>query len=111
MSTTPTSVHGEYGITNTLANYTIESESITQAPQREVVPDQLNAVANEILYDTRYNLRLTMRGATAPSAETNLSYDSKTWIVDEVEKAGSYNGLKRYNITAHRYTNYPAQNQ
>ncbi len=111
MATTPASVHGEYGITNTLEGYTIESESITESPQREPVPDQKNAVANEVLYDTRHNLRLTVRGASAPSAATNLTYESKAWVLDDVEKAGSYNGLKRYNITGHRYTNYPAQNQ
>ena len=36
-----------------------------------------------------------------------LTYDSEKWAVDSVEKAGSYNGLKRFNITAHRTTLYP----
>lgn len=103
----------EYGISSSLANYTIESENITTTPQREQVPDQKNAVVKEIRYDTRYDLRLTVRGETEPAA-TTINYGTTgsgssaapiTWIVDTVEKAGTYNGLRRFNITAHRYAN------
>ena len=104
MATNPTSVAGEYGITSTLKDYTIESENITDSPRREEVPDQRNAVAKEIRYDTRYELRLTVRGTAKPSTST-ITYDSNTYIVDSVEKAGTYNGLQRWNITAHRYDN------
>ena len=94
----------QYGVSTTLSGYVIESETITTSPQREQVHNQQNAVTAEIQYDIRYELKLTVRGASAPAA-TTLSYDSETWIVDSVEKAGSYNGLRRYNVTAHRYTN------
>lgn len=100
-STGPTE---QYGVSNTLAGYVIESENISKSPQREQVRNQKNAVTAVIEYDIHYTLRLTVRGATEPAA-TTLSYDGETWIVDNVEKAGSYNGLKRYNITASRYTN------
>ena len=104
MATNPTSVAGEYGITSTLEGYTIESETVTDSPRREEVPDQRNAVAKEIRYDTRYELRLTVRGTAKPSTST-ITYDGNTYIVDSVEKAGTYNGLQRWNITAHRYDN------
>ena len=104
MATNPTSVDGEYGITSTLDGYTIESENVTDSPRREEVPDQRNAVAKEIRYDTRYELRLTVRGTEKPSTST-ITYDGNTYIVDSVEKAGTYNGLQRWNITAHRYDN------
>ena len=104
MATNPNSVDGEYGITSTLDGYTIESENVTDSPRREEVPDQRNAVAKEIRYDTRYELRLTVRGKEKPSNST-ITYDGNTYIVDNVEKAGTYNGLKRWNITAHRYDN------
>ena len=94
----------QYGVSNTLAGYVIETENTTTSPQRELVHNQQNAVTAEIQYDIRYELKLTVRGASEPAA-TTLSYDSQTWIVDSVEKAGSYNGLRRYNITAHRYSN------
>lgn len=95
-----------YGIATTLEGYVIESENVTETPQVEPIPNQKNQLADEIQYDTRYELRLTVRGATKPAA-TILTYDSEKWAVDSVEKAGSYNGLKRFNITAHRTTLYP----
>ena len=108
MATTPTSVAGTYGITNTLNGYTIESETITETPQVESVPDQKNAVANEIIYDTRWDLRLTVRGSSAPAVSQSFSYNSHSWAVDSIEQAGTYNGLQRFNITAHRFNNFPA---
>lgn len=107
MATTPATVAGAYGIDQTLTNYTIESYNETETPLRELVPDQKNAVANEIKYDTRWELRLTVRGSSKPSA-TTITFNSSTWVVDSVEEAGTYNGLLRYNITAHRYENYPS---
>lgn len=98
----------QYGITTTLDGYVIESENITENPQVESVPNQKNQVADEIQYDTRYDLRLTVRGATKPAA-TILDYASQKWAVDSVEAAGSYNGLKRFNITAHRTSLFPGE--
>lgn len=108
MSTTPQSVDGEYGISNTLNGYTIESENITTSPRREEVPDQKNAIAKEIRYDTRFDLRLTVRGKGKPS-DVSIEYDGNSYIVDSVEKAGTYNGLQRWNINAHRYDNCTAE--
>ena len=84
MATTPATVAGAYGIDLTLTNYTIESYNETETPQRELVPDQKNAVANEIKYDTRWELRLTVRGSSKPSA-TTITFNSSTWVVDSVE--------------------------
>lgn len=108
MATTPTAVAGTYGIAMTLNGYTIESYSISENPQREQVPDQKNAIVNEVVYDTRWDLRLTIRGAAAPYASSTLSFAGKNWAVDIIEEAGSYNGLLRYNVTAHRYNNFPS---
>ena len=104
MALTPGQVDGEYGVATTLTGYTIESVSVTEEPQREKVPDQKNRIAKELEYDTLYNLTLTVRGATAPSTN-GITYDGKKYIVDKVENAGTYNGLRRFNITAHRYSN------
>ena len=117
MATTPSIAAGTpRGIQRTLANYVIETESITPADRSEEVPDQQGAIADEISYDIRTNLRLTVRSAkatvSAPPAvagSANFSYDDKVWKVDDVEEAGTYNGLRRWNINAHRYTNYPTQ--
>lgn len=113
MATVPATVNGTYGISSTLEGYTIESENVTESAVRETVPDQFNRVAAEIRYDTRYDLRLTVRGGAKPSA-SSITYGASgntplTWIVDSVEKAGSYNGLQRFNISAHRYENCSAE--
>ena len=92
MATTPAIAAGTpRGITNTLAGYV------------------------EISYDTRTDLRLTVRsattGATAPATAgaTNFQYAGSKWKVDSCEEAGSYNGLRRWNINAHKYENWPPQ--
>ena len=36
------------------------------------------------------------------------TFNGKTYYVDSHESAGSYNGLKRYNLRAHRFDNAPA---
>ena len=96
-----------YGISATLDGYTLESVTETEAQQREQVPNQTNAVTTEIKYDTRYDLNIVMRGAGTPSAST-ITWNSKAWAVDSVQKAGTYNGLQRWTVAAHRYENYPA---
>lgn len=118
MATTPEIIEAgtPRGIQRTLENFVIETESITPADRSEEVPDQKGAIADEINYDVRTNLRLTVRSAkatvSAPPAEAgsaSFSYDGKLWKVDDVEESGTYNGLRRWNINAHRYVNYPKQ--
>ena len=117
MATVPTSIAEgtPRGITNTLSGFVVETESITPSDRSEEVPDQNGAIADEISYDTRTDLRLTVRsattGTTAPATvgASNFSYGGSKWKVDSVEEAGSYNGLRRWNITAHKYANWPSQ--
>ena len=116
MATTPTIAAGSpRGIQHTLDGYVVETESITPTDRSEEVPDQNGAIADEISYDTRTDLRLTVRSATtgknapAEAGDDGFEYASSKWKVDSVEEAGSYNGLRRWNITAHKYENFPAQ--
>ena len=118
MATVPTSIAAgtPRGITNTLSGYVVETENITPADRSEEVPDQKGAIADEISYDVRTDLRLTVRSATtgaeAPTTAgaTNFTYAGSKWKVDSCEEAGSYNGLRRFNITAHRTSLYPGAN-
>lgn len=118
MATTPAiAAGGPRGIKNTLANFVIESETLSTNDVAEQVPDQNGAIADEISYDKRSDLRLTVRSAkaaattgqeTAPTtAGSTLTYANVKYHVDTVEEAGTYNGLRRWNVTAHRYTNWP----
>ena len=117
MATTPAIIAAgtPRGITNTLSGYVVETETITPADRSEEVPDQKAAIADEIHYDTRTDLRLTVRSAITTAAApttpgtTDFEYADSKWKVDSVEEAGSYNGLRRWNINAHKYANFPAQ--
>lgn len=116
MATNPSSISvaaSMRGISNSLAGFVIESETINESDIAEQVPDQDGAIAGEISYDKRTDLRLTIRksgasGGTLPTVGGTLTYSTVKYHVDNVEEAGSYNGLRRWNVTAHRYTNWPS---
>lgn len=116
MATTPTTATAEtYGVETVTTGITVESETITESPVVETVPDQKNAVVKEIKYDKRTDLKLTYRGTklteTAGQNGENdtVTYNSVKYYVDSHEKAGIYNGLQRYNLSAHKFMNSPAQ--
>ena len=106
---------GTYGISETQQGITIESLSKIPTPLAEPVPDQHNATAKEVYYDTRVDLRLTYRGTkltetagTVGGENTTVTFQNVKYYVDSHEEAGIYNGLKRYNLSAHRFDNAPA---
>lgn len=121
MATTPTSISGSpRGITNTLTGFVVESETITEVPVQEDFDDQQGARADERVYDHRVDLELTVYGAAstslappvtaiAGSGGNYVAYASHRWKVDSVKEAGTYNGRRRWTITAHRYDNFPPQ--
>lgn len=123
MATVPTSIVAPpRGIANTLAGFVVESETIAETPVQEDTDDQTGARADEQVYDTREDLRLTVYGASA-SADINtvvvamgtgytgkkIAYAGKVYKVDSLEEAGTYNGKRRWNITAHKFDNFPPQ--
>lgn len=123
MATVPASISGSpRGIQKTLPGFVVESETITETPQQEDFDDQQGARADERVYDTRVDLRLTVYGASAeadvadlttdldaPSGGKKIAYAGKNWKVDNIEEAGTYNARRRWNISAHRTDNFPAQ--
>ncbi len=127
MATTPTEIKGSpRGITNTLTGFVVESENISDAPVQEDFDDQVGARADEQVYDNRKDLKLTVYGATSsasigsvvvamPTGYTGkcIKYPSDNggvWYkVDNVEEAGTYNGRRRWNITGHKFDNFPPQ--
>ena len=114
MATTPTSISASArGVTRTLSGYIVESESISKAPQSEQTSDQTGAIAAEEIYDHRTDLSLTVISSsstrTAPACTNDkITYGGATYFVDSVEEAGTYNGILRFNIKAHRWDNCPA---
>ena len=122
MATVPSSISGSpRGISNTLTGFVVESEEFNETPVQEDFDDQNGARADEQVYDTRVDLNLTVYGASSSanissvmtaisgSGGYTITYDSKKWKVDSCREAGTYNGKRRWTITAHRYDNFPAQ--
>ena len=127
MATTPTEIKGSpRGITNTLTGFVVESESINKVPVQEDFDDQSGARADEQEYDHRTDLKLTVYGATSsasiesvldamPTGYTGkrIKYPSGNggvyYKVDSEEEAGTYNGRRRWNITGHKFDNFPPQ--
>jgi hypothetical protein len=113
MATTPTSINAPArGITRTFDDYIVHGEKITTLPIIDQTPDQLGAIADEQVYDHRYELTLSIISKTSartPPVLTNdqITYDSKLWLVDSCEETGSYNDKLKWDIRAHRYTNTP----
>ena len=98
------------GIDNLLTDFTVLSENIDETENALQIPDQQGAIVNELHVDTRYDLSLSVYGTgTLPATGiTTFSYANATWKVDKISKAGTHNDYQKYNITAHRSTNYPA---
>ena len=127
MATSPTEIKGSpRGITNKLDGFVVESENINDAPVQEEFDDQDGARADEQVFDNRKDLKLTVYGATANAAISSVivamptGYTGKrikypsgsdgVWYKgDNVEEAGTYNGRRRWNITAHKFDNFPPQ--
>lgn len=110
MSFVPASITAtSRGIAATLAGYIVQNENTTETPVTEQIFDQEGATALELDYDLRIDLHLTVIDADGNGSIGSigsghmLSYNSHTWKLDSVEEAGTYNGARRWNITAHRF--------
>ena len=102
---------GKYGVDVAAADTvdrTVESENVTDSPQTEEIQNEVNKTVGSINYETRYDLRLTYRGTILTISNGIVSWGGHRWLVDSHEKAGSYNGLQRYTLSAHRFSTYPA---
>lgn len=115
MATTPTPITAPArGISKTLTGFIIQDYTITDSPIVEQTADQYGAIAAEQIYDHRTDLSMTVLSTTAtrtaPTTTNDiLTFDSKKWLVDSCAEAGTYNGVMRWTIQAHKYENTPAQ--
>lgn len=113
MATVPASIPTTVrGIANLLAGYIVQNEEIGDEDVNDPVQDQTGATVGETTYDNKKTLKLTLVGPdTAPTTAgtATFSYANAKWKVDSCVKAGSYNNKVKWNVTAHRFTNWPAQ--
>lgn len=93
----------EYGISKTITGITIETFNTSEQPLAETIPDQQNHVTNEKHYSTRINLTMTYRGTKLTVSGNKVKIDNVDYFVDSHEDAGSYNGLRRYSLSAHLF--------
>jgi hypothetical protein len=119
MATTPASFTTSIrGVSASFTNGSIEDVSVTKNVIAEQVADQYGAIPVEMVYDHRYDLVVTMHaaGSTAPTmpGDTLSSFDAKdgegakNWHVDSCVYAGTFQGVTRWTINAHRFDNTPA---
>ena len=111
MATTPSFTTSIRGVDKTYSGGSIEDYTITTSPIAEQVPDQYGAIACEMVYDHRVDLSVTMHAAgdAAPTfTGDTITFDSVKYHVDSVAEAGSYQNVKRWTVTAHRFDNTPA---
>ena len=112
MSTTPSANSvATLGIETLLTGFTILNETIDDSDISVSIPDSKGATVDEKNVDTKYDLNITFYGAgTLPViGVSTFSYASAKWKVDKISKSGTYNDFQKYSLTAHRFTNYPAQ--
>lgn len=113
MATVPASIPSVVrGISNLLAGYIVQTEEISDEDIFDPIQDQVGATVDEQSYDNKKTLKLTVIGPdTAPitGGAENFAYGGKTWKVDSCVKAGAYNDKVKWNVNAHRFTNYPTE--
>ena len=114
MATIPSTISGTIrGTSGTLEGCIIQNATLRSSPSVEQIADQTGAIALEVVYDTRWDLTLSLISATEnrpgilPEGGDTFEYDGKTWFVDSLEEGQTYNAATQWTITAHRYVNTP----
>ena len=126
MATTPANITGAVrGIDRDLTGYVIQDEDITQNKRLHRVPDQKDKTAYEEVIENTWNLTCSVisDGAStdAPPLENHdyfiypstgtMGTDKWRWQVDSCKEAGTYNGDRKWTVTAHRSDEWPPQDE
>lgn len=123
---TPTTAEGiksdGWGIDATLSGYIIQNITVTGSRVTDNTQDQKGAVIGELDYDQQQTLSFDVIGnptsvsdaedAKLPGLEvgdTGFTFNGHKWKIDSVTYTGSFQDKKRWNVTAHRWANFPAQ--
>lgn len=127
MATTPANITGAVrGIDRDLTGYVIQDEDITQNKRLHRVPDQKDRTAYEEVIENTWNLTCSVISDGASTAAPPLEnhdyfiYPSTgtmggatatqwRWQVDSCKEAGTYNGDRKWTVTAHRSDEWPPQ--
>ncbi len=107
----------EWGIDNTLQNFIIQNEQISEENITDTTQDQKGAVVSQLDYDKHWTLNLDVIGdknqgenlLSSIVGDITFDYAGHKWKVNNVTYTGTYNDKKKWNITAERWVNFPAQ--
>ncbi len=101
------------GIEYVISGYVAQNVNVTRSPIRQEYADQVGAIRGGKEYDEREELSATVYSSSSTRTPpftglSRITFDNKTWALDSVQEAGTYNDLLRWTVTAHRFTNWPA---
>ncbi|MBR4612118.1 MAG: hypothetical protein IKO40_05315 [Kiritimatiellae bacterium] len=118
MATSPTITGAVRGIDRDLTGYVIQQEDIQQDKRLHRVPDQKDRTGYEEVVENTWKLQVSVISDGASTSAPPLEQDDffiypstggHRWQVDSCKEAGTYNGDRKWSVTAHRYDNWPAQ--
>lgn len=108
----------QWGIDATLSGFIIQDVQINEEAIQDDTLDQKGATVSELVYDKRWNGTMTVIGgdgsedgsvANLQVGDTTFTWAGKKWKIDNVTYRGNYQSKKMYDISFHRYVNFPAQ--
>lgn len=97
----------QFGLYDTVAFVTLQSDDISTKPALDVeVMDEQGRVITDRLDDLRYETSLSgvlKTSATIPSVGQTLTYDSISYIIKNVDDAGTNNGFRKVTLKLVKY--------
>ena len=108
----------QWGIDSTLSGFIIQDVQIAEERITDVTQDQKGATVSELDYDQHWTGSMTVIGGdgsedgsvgSIQAGDTTFTWAGHKWKVDSVTYQGTYNDKKKYSVSFHRYTNFPAQ--
>jgi hypothetical protein len=96
-----------YGLYGTVTYATLQSDSLSQSFKLDVeVSDEEGRVITDRLDDLRYESSLSgvlKTGASVPEIGQTLAYNAITYIIKQVDDAGTNNGFRKVTLKLVKY--------
>lgn len=111
----------QWGVSNTLSGWIVQSETITRELITDTTQDQKGAVVSQLDYDEHFTCELNLIGGTGGAGDgtedpalpqigdITFQYAEHTWKVTNVQYTGSYESKKAYSVSLERWHHFPTQ--
>ena len=97
----------KFALYDTVSFVTLQSDDISTKPALDVeVMDETGVVITDRLDDKRYETSLSgvlKTGATIPDIGQTLTYNSVSYIIKQVDDAGTNNGFRKVTLKLVKY--------